>query len=402
MTVTVSTDYGAYDPYDYAVQEDPYPYYAQLREHAPLYHNQTHDFWALSRHADLVAAVRDESTYSNSMGVSLDPAAWGPNAHYAMSFLAMDPPDQTRLRALVSRGFTPRRIAGLESQIRSIAVSYLDDCLARGEFDLIDDFAGKLPMDVVSELVGVPVADRAELRRLSDLMVHRDEGVRDVPPEGAQAAITLFGYYADLLAERRRAPQDDLTSALAAVADEDGDRLADSEIVAFLFLMIVAGNETTTKLLGNCVHHAARNPGQLADILAEPTLVPAWVEETLRYDGSTQSLARLLLKDVTLHGVTAPAGSQLLLLLGSGNRDERAFAEPDRFDIRRDTSNMISFGGGRHYCLGANLARLEARVALDELVTRIAGIEVHTERAERVHSINVRGFAHLPVTVSPR
>jgi cytochrome P450 len=257
-------------------------------------------------------------------------------------------------------------------------------------------------MDVVSELVGVPESDRAELRRLSDLLVHRDEGSRDVPAEGVQAAVRLFGYYTELLAERRRAPRDDLTSALATVADSDGDRLADSEIVAFLFLMIVAGNETTTKLLGNCLYHAARHPVQLATVLDEPAAVPRWVEETLRYDASTQALARYLLRDVALHGTVAPAGSQLLLLIGSGNRDEAVFPHADRYDIDRDTTDMISFGGGRHYCLGANLARLEANVALDELVRRVRHVEVDASRAQRVHSINVRGFAHLPVRLVAR
>ena len=392
-----------YDPYDYAVQEDPYPYYAQLRETAPLYHNAEHGFWALSRHADITAALRDETTFSNSMGVSLDPSAWGPNAHYAMSFLAMDPPDQTRLRALVSRGFTPRRVRDLEPQIRGIASAYLDEAMQRGgDVDFIADFAGKMPMDVISELVGVPESDRAELRRLSDLLVHRNDGARDVPAAGVEAAVTLFGYYTELLAERRRAPRDDLTSALAAVAEEDGDRLGDHEIIAFLFLMIVAGNETTTKLLGNCVYWAARHPDQLQSVLDDPALVGLWVEETLRYDASTQGLARYLLKDVELHGEVAPAGSQLLLLIGSGNRDEAVFPAADQFDISRDTSSLISFGGGRHYCLGANLARLEANVALDELVRRIGGLDVDHGAAQRVHSINVRGFASLPVKLVAR
>ena len=390
-----------FDPYDYVTQDDPYPVYRWLRENAPLYHNTDLDFWALSRHADVTAAFRAEGTFSNSMGVSLDPSSWGPQARDVMSILAMDPPEQTRLRALVSRGFTPRRVAELEGQIRRITCEHLDALALDAPFDFIDTFAGRVPMDVISELMGVPHADRAELRRLADLLVHRADGQRDVPKEGVQAAFTLFGYYTDMLASRRRRPSDDLTSALAQ-ADIDGDRLTDQEIIGFLFLMIVAGNETTTKLLGNAVFWAARNGSELAKVLADPGRIPDWVNETLRYDGSTQLLARYLLRDVALHGELAPTGSQLVLLLGSANRDETVFPDADRYDIDRDTSQLASFGGGRHYCLGANLARLEARVALEELTARIRDIEVDEARAERVHSINVRGFAHLPVQAVPR
>lgn len=385
-----------FDPYDYATQDDPYPIYRWLRANAPLYYNADLDFWALSRHADVTAAFRCEGTYSNSMGVSLDPSSWGPQARDVMSILAMDPPEQTRLRALVSRGFTPRRVAELEGQIRRITCEHLDALALDEPFDLIDTFAARVPMDVISEMMGVPHADRAELRRLADLLVHRADGERDVPKEGVEAAITLFGYYADMLAARRRSPRDDLTSALAQV-DVDGDRLTDQEIIGFLFLMIVAGNETTTKLLGNAVYWAAGNRSELAKVLADPGRIPDWVNETLRYDGSTQLLARYLLQDVSLHGEIAPAGSQLVVLLGSANRDEAVFHDADRYDIDRDTSQLASFGGGRHYCLGANLARLEARVALEELVARVRDIDVDDARAVRVHSINVRGFAHLPV-----
>jgi cytochrome P450 len=390
-----------FDPYDYAVQDDPYPVYAWLRDHAPLYHNAEHDFWALSRHADVTAAFRSEGVYSNSHGVSLDPTAWGTHAREVMSFLAMDPPEQTRLRALVSRGFTPRRVAELEGQIRAISREHLDALDLTAPFDFIDGFAGRVPMDVISEMVGVPRADRAELRRLADLLVHRADGQRDVPREGIEAAFTLVAYYTEMLAERRRRPRADLTSALAH-AEVDGDRLTDSEIIGFLFLMVVAGNETTTKLLGNAVYWGSRNPDELAKVLADPGRIPDWVNETLRYDGSTQLLARYLLRDVALHGQVAPAGAQLVLLLGAANRDGAVFPDPDRFDIDRDVSQLASFGGGRHYCLGANLARLEARVALEELLARIHGVAVDTAGAVRVHSINVRGFAHLPVTVRPR
>lgn len=401
MTADATRPAPVFDPYDYTLQDDPYPTYAWLRDEEPLYYNEVSDFWALSRHADVTAAIRDESVYSNSMGVSLDPTAWGPHARYTMSFLAMDPPDQTRLRSLVSRGFTPRRVADLGDRIRELTGSYLDDIVQGGTFDFIDDFAGKLPMDVISELIGVPEADRAELRRLADLLIHRPDGLRDVPQAGIDAAITLFGYYTELLAERRARPVDDLTSALAE-AEVDGDRLADQEIIAFLFLMIVAGNETTTKLLGNAVYWADRFPEQLRGVQADRDRVPLWVEETLRYDTSTQLLARHLLADVNLHGRTAPAGSRLVLLLGSANRDGRVFEDPDTYRLDRDTSQLISFGAGRHYCLGANLARLEARIVLDELLARVGRIEVDPDGAERVHSINVRGFAHLPVTVAAR
>jgi cytochrome P450 len=318
-----------------------------------------------------------------------------------MSFLAMDPPDQTRLRSLVSRGFTPRRIAELEDDIRTISRQHLDALDLTEPFDIIDAFAGRVPMDVISEMMGVPVHDRTELRRQADLLVHREEGRRDVPKEGVEAAIALFGYYTELVADRRRTPCDDLTSVLAA-AEVDGDRLSDQEIIGFLFLMIVAGNETTTKLLGNMLYWAARNPDELAKVHADPGRIPDWVNETLRYDGSTQLLARYLLDDVALHGQVAPAGSQLVLLLGAANRDATVFPEPDRYDIDRDTSQLVSFGGGRHYCLGANLARLEARVALEELLARIHDVEVDEVGAERFHSINVRGFARLPVAVAPR
>lgn len=392
------------DPYDYAFQDDPYPTYAWLRRHAPLHHEPEHDFWVLSRHADVAAAFRDTDTYSNAMGVSLDPAAWGPHAHQTMSFLAMDPPRQTRLRSLVSRGFTPRRVAELEPRIIELTRRHLEPALEAGEFDWIQQVAGKLPMDVISELMGVPEADRDEVRRLADLVVHREEGIRDVPPEGIEAALRLVEYYGDMLAERRRRPTGDLTSALLD-AEIDGDRLTDEEIIGFMFLMVVAGNETTTKLLGNALYWASWYREQLDTVLADPDRVEDWVEETLRFDTSTQILARHLRRDVELHGRTAPAGSQLLLLLGSANRDEAVFDRPDVYDLdrsREQLADLVSFGGGRHFCLGANLARLESRVALRELVDRVGDVEVDHAAAERVHSVNVRGFAALPVRVEVR
>jgi cytochrome P450 len=387
----------SYSPYDYAIHEDPYPTYRLLREHAPLYRNDELDFWAISRHADVAAAFRDHERFSSRNGVSLDPSAWGPTAHRVMSFLALDPPTHTRMRSLVSKGFTPRRVRDLEDGIRRLTRRYLEPALAAGEFDWVADVAGKLPMDVISEMMGVPEADRAEVRRLADIVVHREEGLNDVPPAGMEASLTLVGYYQDLVAERRRKPSTDLTSALLAV-EEGGDRLTENEIIAFLFLMVVAGNETTTKLLANALYWGARN----AVRVAYPAQVGPWIEETLRYDTSSQMIARMVAKDTEYYGHTVREGERILLLVGSANRDPRIFPEPDVYDLGRDTSDLISFGGGRHFCLGANLARLEARLALTEFVTRVRSYAVDEANAVRVHSVNVRGFAALPISVSLR
>ncbi len=400
----MSTAELTYSPYAYETHEDPYPTYGRLREEAPVYRNEAAGFWALSRHADVVEAFRDNVRFSSSHGVSLDPAASGPHAHRTMSFLAMDPPMHGRMRGLVSRGFTPRRVAELEPRIRELTRQHLDVALAKGTFDFIGDLAGKLPMDVISELIGVPVADRDEVRRLSDLLVHREEGVDDVPPAGVEAAFSLIAYYADMLAQRRARRTDDLTSALLD-AELDGDRLTDDEIMGFLFLMVVAGNETTTKLLGNAWYWAWRNPDERAKPFADAARIPAWIEETLRFDTSTQMLARTTTAPIELHGTQIPEGARVVLLVGSANRDERVFAAADRYDLDRPPTEMqqlASFGFGRHFCLGASLARLEARVCLEELVARVADYDVDSAAARRVHSVNVRGFASLPTTVVPR
>ncbi len=405
MAAVLTDQAGAvvYNPYAYEIHEDPYPTYARLRAEAPLYHHPEMGFWALSRYDDVLAGFRDSECLSSSHGVTLDPSASGPDAYKVMSFLGMDPPKHGRMRALVSKGFTPRRVAEMEPRIRELTRRHLDSAIEAGSFDFIADFAGRLPMDVVSELLGVPPGDRDDLRRLSDLLVHREEGIDDVPPEGVTAALELVGYYAGMLAERRARPTDDLTSALLQ-AEIDGDRLTDDEVTGFLFLMVVAGNETTTKLLGNAWYWGWRHPDQLATPFADPSRIPPWIEETLRYDTSTQMLARISTCDIEMHDQVIPAGERVLLLVGSANRDERQFAEPDRYDIERQEVGQqhASFGFGRHFCLGAALARLEARVALEELVGAVATYDVDEGAARRVHSVNVRGFASLPTTVTPR
>lgn len=409
-----------FDPYDYKFHEDPYPLFARLRTEAPLFHAQRDDLWVVSRHADVFAVLRDDATFSNQMGVSLDASAWNPEAHRVMSFLALDGQKQTRLRKLVSAGFTPRRVRDLEPEVQRLTEHYLDEMFdaadGEGEItaDWISQFAGKLPMDVISQMTGVPIPDRDEVRRLADLVVHREDGVRDVPEQGIAAAMELFSYYGEMVTARRANPEayaGDLTTALI-LAELDGDKLNDSEIIAFLFLMVVAGNETTTKLLGNALYHLSANPDQRDQVLADPAattasggLVSSWIEETLRFDTSSQMVARYVTTDTEMHGQTIPAGSKLLVLLGSANRDTTVFSDPTAFDIGRDPtelSSSLSFGTGKHFCLGANLARLEARVVLNELARRVSSFDVHADRAERVHSTSVRGFAELPTTFTLR
>ena len=390
------------DPYDYDFHEDPYPYYRRLRDEAPLYRNEALNFWALTRHDDVHKGFRNSTGLSNRLGVSLDPISRNPEAYRTMSFLAMDDPGHQRLRTLVSKGFTPRRIRELEPRVRELTTGHLDTALESKSFDYITDFAAKLPMDVISELVGVPEQDRQPLRALADTVVHREDGVTDVPHSALAAAVELLSYYADMVAQRRRKPTEDLTSALLD-AEIDGDRLRDDEIMAFLFLMVVAGNETTTKLLGNAVYWAAKNPGQLDSVLADHSRIPLWVEETLRYDTSSQILARVVVGEVEFHGTTLQDGDTLLLVPGSAHRDERVFDSPDEYRIGRDIgSRLLSFGSGAHFCLGAHLARMEARVALSELFSRITGYQVDEAGAVRVHSSSVRGFASLPITVAVR
>ncbi|MDT5257897.1 MAG: hypothetical protein QOD10_2977 [Mycobacterium sp.] len=400
--MTVQTEKPILDPYDYEFHEDPYPYYKRLRDEAPLYRNEELKFWALSRHQDVWQGFRNSTSLSNRDGVSLDPVSRGPHASKTMSFLAMDDPAHLRLRTLVSKGFTPRRIRELEPRVTELAVQHLDAMLEKAASETVDyvaEFAGKLPMDVISELMGVPLADRDSIRAMADGVMHREDGVNDVPASAIEASINLIVYYQQMIAERRKKPTDDLTSALLE-AEIDGDRLTDEEILGFMFLMVIAGNETTTKLLANAAFWGHKNPDQLAPVYADPSLVPLWVEETLRYDTSSQILARTVSSELTLYGTTISEGDVLLLLPGSAHRDERVFDNPDDYVIGRDIGpRLLSFGSGAHFCLGAHLARMEARVALTELCKRIRGYEIDEANAVRVHSSNVRGFAHLPISV---
>jgi hypothetical protein len=390
-----------YSPFDATVQDDPYPVYAELREHHPVFRNERDDFWAISRHADVDAALRDARRFSSANGLRIEPAFWGPDAERFFSFVAMDPPKHTRMRALVSHAFTQRRVTALEPRLREIARGYLEPLLDAGSFDMMTDFAGRFPTEVISELVGVPESDRDMVRDLGMAIMYRDdEESTDLPPEALQAIGALVGYYTELIVARSRERRDDLVSALLDAAEGD-DRLTPEEIVGILILLIGAGIETTMLLLGNTWFAGAQAPDQRAKVFADGR-VDDWVSETLRFDPPSQAIARSTTEDVDLHGTTIPAQSRILLLVGSANRDPAVFAHPDRFDLDRDVTRSLAFGAGRHHCLGSHLGRLEARIALQEIVAAVADYEVDIAGAKRIRSSNNRGFVSLPTTVTAR
>ncbi|OLT12457.1 cytochrome [Actinomadura sp. CNU-125] len=388
-----------YSPFDFEIQDDPYPVYASLREESPVYRNDKDDFWALSRHADVIAALKDTDRFSSVNGLRLEPAFWGPEAEKFFSFVAMDPPRHTRMRGLVSRAFTARRVRELEPRIREIARECVRPHLDGDAFDMMTDVAARFPTDVISELVGVPEADRDMVRDLGMAIMYRAEEGDDLPPEALQAIGALVGYYTELTIERGRERRDDLLSGLID-ASEGTDRLTPEEIVGVLILLVGAGIETTMLLLGNAWNAAWRHPDARA--AAFGGRIPDWIEETLRWDPPTQAIARTTTADVDLHGTTIPADARILLLTGSANRDPRVFADPDRFDLDRDTSATLAFGNGRHHCLGANLGRLEARIAFEEITGLVADYEIDEANARRVRSSNDRGFESLPSRITRR
>ncbi len=381
-----------YDPFSYEVHEDPYPFYKRLREEAPAYFNEELGFWALSRYDDVRAALIDHDRYCSSRGFTLEDIG----EFTLPMLLGMDPPDHTRLRATINRALTPRRVADLEHPIRELAAELLAAVAQRGRADIIADFAAKLPMTVISWMLQVPDRDQDQLRHWADQMLHRDEQTRDISAEGRAAAPKIYEYFDGLIGERRASGGRDLLSLLLA-SEEAGD-ISHEEILGFCFLLMIAGNETTTKLIGNAVYHLDRNAAERRRLLDDPALAGAAIEETLRYDTSTHMMARTLTEDVPLHGCLMKAGSKVALLLASANRDPLRWNDPERYDIGRDCSNMLSFGVGIHHCIGAALARIEARVALEEISVRLPGLSVDHDRTERVHSGNVRGFGTLPVS----
>jgi cytochrome P450 len=383
-----------FNPYSYEFHDDPFPVYRKLRDDAPAYHDDDLGFWAFSRYDDVVRALHDPDTFCSRFGITLEAG----NALPMM--LTTDPPEHTALRRLVSRAFTPRRVADLEPAIRALSTNYLERMRDGTTPDLIVEYAAPLPMDVISRLLGVPDGDQEMLRNWSDALLHREEGEMEVTPAGIDAAYQLYKYFSAFVTDRRADPgADDLAAALVA-AESEGEHLTDDQVVGFLFLLIIAGNETTTKLLGNCLLAMQRFPGERDKVVGDPGRIPDAIEEILRFEGSTQVMARTLTRAVEVHGREIPEGDKVLLLLGSGNRDERVWDRPDMYDIDRAwPTHHLAFGHGIHVCLGAALARLEMRVSLEEFLGRHPDYEIDEDGLERVHSGNVRGYSRMPIRI---
>ena len=388
-----------YDPFDPRIQEDPYPVYRVLRDEMPLYRNEERGFWVLSRFDDIWNATHDHQRFSSASGIMIGQDMMGDASALMPMMIMMDPPRHDELRKLVSRGFTPRRMAAMEERIRDTSRELLAEFVSQGEADLVRDYAAPLPTIVIAEMLGVPREDRLLFREWSDQLI---QGNPDDPASVERAiggATSLYEYFGPLLAARRAHPEDDLISALLE-AEVDGQKLAEEELLGFCFLLLVAGNETTTNLISNAAVLLCQHPEIRRQVTSDLDLLSAAGEEFLRLESPVQGLARTVTEDVEVRGQTLSAGDKVMLLFASANRDEREFDDPEAFVLGRRTERALAFGHGIHYCLGAALARLECRVAYEELLACAPDFAL-ADGAQRLHSGPIRGYLHLPITFAP-
>lgn len=399
---------------DPAVKADPYPWYARLRAETPV-HRLSDDVWIAVGYEAVVAALRDPVRLSSEIGMGgLMTGRVGPNRVDSQEvfgldlrglrvLIAADPPDHTRLRRLLSRAFTPRSISSLEPRLRQLCDSMVDHLLEAGtEGDLVTHLAYPFPVTVIAELLGIPAGRRQDFKRWSDALIGVISGGWDMA-SGQESILEMFAYLGEVVAERQDRPSDDLIGRLVAASHDDGDEepLTALEITMFVILLLVAGNETTTNLVGNGYAALLRHPDVARRLRADPSLVPAVIEETLRFDGPIQALFRGATADVCLAGVEIPAGSTVMVAFAAANRDPARFADPDRFDPGRNAHDHVGFGHGIHYCLGASLARIEARIVAETLLARTRSV-TPTGEATRMDSVILRGFTHLPVEARAR
>ncbi|WP_242454014.1 cytochrome P450 [Bailinhaonella thermotolerans] len=392
-----------YDPLDHAFLDDPFPAYRRMRDHAPVSRNERLDCWAFSRFEDVWDAVRDTAAFSSASGLTFHPDEIG-GLGLAPTIVMLDPPRHTRLRALVGHGFTPRRTRELEDRIRGFAAARIRDmerAAADGAApDLHRDFSSPLPTFVLADLLGVPEADRGRFDPWVRALVEigNDGFALGAAASAKDAVAEMFAYFGDLVRARRADPGDDLISALTQ-AEIDGDRLTDWDVLGFCFVMVAGGNDTTGNLVSNGVMLLDGDHAQRERLARDPALIPNAVLEFLRLEGPVQALARTTTREVTAHGVTIPPGSKVMMLYGSANRDEREFGpDAERLDVTRDIKRHLGFATGPHFCVGSHLARLQARVAFEELLRRHPHAGVDTANGVRLRSAFARGWISLPVT----
>jgi cytochrome P450 len=399
MTIANDTDV-YYDPYDVDIVANPYPVYARLREEAPIYYNERYDFWALSRHTDVERALANWETFSNSRGDILELV----QSDFDMPpgvMMFQDPPMHTMLRGLMSRVFTPRRMAEIEDQIRRFCVRCLDPHVGSDGFDIIAELASMMPMRVIGMLLGIPEDEQISVRDANDANLRTKAGT---PMKVVDADRIADGrIYADYIDWRAKNPSDDLMTALLNVEFTDEHlvtrQLTRDEVLRYTQVVAGAGNETTGRLIGWLAKVFAEHPDQRRDLVADRSLLNRSVDETLRFEPTGPHVARWMARDFECYGTTVPAGSAMLLLFGAANRDPRRFTDPDTFNIHRNDGSHLTFGKGLHYCLGANLARLEGRVALDELLNRWPEWDIDYKTAQLAPTSTVRGWERLRIVL---
>lgn len=388
-----------YDPYDYEIDANPHAIWKQMRDEAPAYYNEKYDFWALSRFQDVLEASLEADVFSSAHGTVLELMQEEANASPMMIW--KDAPEHTQLRKLVSRAFSPKRISELEPRIRAICKQYLDPHIGSKGFDYLEEFGARLPVMVISSLLGVPEEDQDDIRRWTDALLHRDPGETGTSKSHEEISQQLWGYFGGYIEDRRKKPSDDMISLLIAAEIEGPDgkkeKLNDVQLLSFVGLLSGAGNETVARFLGWAATALALFPDQREILARDPSLIPGGVEELMRFEAPSPVQARRLTRDIERHGQHIPEGSNVLLLTGSAGRDEREYADPDQLNVRRNIDRHVSLGYGTHFCLGASLARLETKVALEETLSRFPEWDVQWDQTEMVHTSTVRGYAKVPI-----
>jgi cytochrome P450 len=382
-----------WDPFDPALRDDPYPLWKRMRDEAPLYRNERYDFWVLSRFDDVEAAHKDWGTFSSAHMTTIELMTPEPLTDTGM-FIGLDPPTHTRYRGLVSRAFTPRRIAGIEQRVRAVACDLLDARVGSGGFDYVQDFAAVLPPTIISSLLGVPDADREWLRhQVADMFrLEDDQGMMN--PTAMAARDNVQRYITEEVQARKATPQDDLFTVLAEAEFPRPEVPGE-----FGMMLFAAGSETVARLLGWAASVLAEHPDQRAELVTDTALIPRAVEELLRYEAPSPVQARWLTAPVKAYGATLPLDSKVVLLTGAADRDERKFSDPDRFDIHWQFDHHVALGFGIHFCLGAALARMEGRIGIEETLARFPTWEVDRDRAHLLYTSTVRGYDELPLLV---